>query len=148
MLWFFIIKSFVCQIVDVCTLQQWREQCCIHIEVVHRECNCKAVNICTSCSSQQNLWLCIRASLYNIYSSQNFFSSCIREIFHLNNDLRTINTFPDQLNTVVLLNWCLGLSNLHVKQECFYSGTWTKSFAHEVKMTFPQKETNKRKKWF
>lgn len=46
---------------------------------------------------------------------------------------------------MVLLIWCLGLSNLHVKQEYFNSGTWMKSLAHEVKMTFTQKETTEEK---
>lgn len=96
----------------------------------------QAVGVCTSCSSQQSLGLCVGTSLYNIHSSQNFFSTCIGEIFHSNNDLRTINPFPAWLNTVALLIWCLGLSNLHVKQEYFHSGTWMKSFAHEVKITF------------
>lgn len=100
-----------------------------------------SVDVCTSCSSQQDLGLCIGTLLYNIYSSQTFFFSCIKEIIHSNNDLRTINPFPAWLNTVVLLIWCLGLSNLHVKQEYFHFGTWMKSFAHEVKLTFLQKET-------
>lgn len=46
---------------------------------------------------------------------------------------------------MVLLIWCLGLSNLHVKQEYFNSGTWMKSLAHEVKMTLHKKKQQKRK---
>lgn len=101
----------------------------------------QAVGVCTSCSSQQNPVLCVGTSLYNTHSSQNFFSTCTWDNFHSNNDFKTVNPFPAWFNTLALLIWCLGLSNLHVKQEYFHSGTWMKSFAHQVKMTSPLKKT-------
>lgn len=114
---------------------------------VHWKCNCRLLLFAQAVALTES-GLCTGTSLYSYYSFQTFQSSCIKEIFHLNNDLRTTNPFSAWFNTMVLLIWCLGLSNLHVKQQYFNSGTWMKSLAHEVKMTFPQKETNNRRESF